>query len=155
MTGLHSPLPLWLWANIFVDIRFVFQIMDRTFLCHVIPQGAQFHSKRTNAEKFNPTKTAFEIVISIRCTTNRTQRFNYIVISIIQHIKIYYIFINPLHIYLLRIYVLIIKTRGGAVGWGTALQAGRSRVRFPLVSLEIFINVILPAALWSWGRLSL
>jgi len=26
--------------------------------------------------------------------------------------------------------------RGGAVGWGTALQAGRSPVRFPLVSLK-------------------
>ena len=25
--------------------------------------------------------------------------------------------------------------RGGAVGWGTALQVGRSRVRFPMVSL--------------------
>ena len=30
--------------------------------------------------------------------------------------------------------------RGGAVGWGTALQAGRSRVRFPMVSLEFFID---------------
>ena len=29
--------------------------------------------------------------------------------------------------------------RGGAVGWGTALQAGRSRVRYPMVSLEFFI----------------
>ena len=28
--------------------------------------------------------------------------------------------------------------RGGAVGWGTALQAGRLRVRFPMVSLESF-----------------
>jgi hypothetical protein len=28
--------------------------------------------------------------------------------------------------------------RGGAVGLGTALQAGRSRVRFPMVSLKIF-----------------
>ena len=27
---------------------------------------------------------------------------------------------------------------GSAVGWGTALQAGRSRVRFPMVSLEFF-----------------
>ena len=27
---------------------------------------------------------------------------------------------------------------GGAVSWGTALQAGRSRLRFPMVSLEIF-----------------
>jgi len=25
--------------------------------------------------------------------------------------------------------------RGGAVGWGTALRAGRSRVRFPMVPL--------------------
>jgi hypothetical protein len=44
---------------------------------------------------------------------------------------------------------------GGAVGWGTALLAGRSRVRFPMVSLEIFIDLILQAALWPWGPLSL
>ena len=45
--------------------------------------------------------------------------------------------------------------RGSAVGRGTALQVGRSRVRFPMVSLEVFIDIILPAALWPWGRLSL
>ena len=31
--------------------------------------------------------------------------------------------------------------RGGTVGWGTALQAGRWRVRFPVVSLEFLIDL--------------
>jgi hypothetical protein len=31
---------------------------------------------------------------------------------------------------------------------GTALQAVRSRVRFPKLSLEFFLDKILPAALW-------
>jgi hypothetical protein len=29
-------------------------------------------------------------------------------------------------------------TRGGAVGWGTALQGGTLRFHFPIVSLEFF-----------------
>ena len=47
------------------------------------------------------------------------------------------------------------EAQGDAVGWGTALQTGRSPVRFPMVSLEFFIDIILPAALWPWGWLSL
>jgi len=41
--------------------------------------------------------------------------------------------------------------RGGADSSGTALQAGRSRVRFQMVTLEFFIDIILPAALWPLG----
>jgi hypothetical protein len=40
--------------------------------------------------------------------------------------------------------------RDSAVGWGTALQLGRSRVR-----LEFFIDIILPAAQWPWDWLGL
>ena len=47
-----------------------------------------------------------------------------------------------------------IRGRGGASSWGTALQAWRSRVWFPMLSLEFFIDIILLAALWLWGRLS-
>jgi hypothetical protein len=43
--------------------------------------------------------------------------------------------------------MLNLAARGGAVGWGIALQAGRL--------LEFFIDIIPPAALWPWGRLSL
>ena len=48
-----------------------------------------------------------------------------------------------------------IGVRGGAVGCSTLLQAGRSPVRFPVASLEFFIDIILPAALWPSSPLSL
>jgi cell shape-determining protein MreD len=34
---------------------------------------------------------------------------------------------------------------------GVEVEAGRSRFRFPMVSLEFFIDKILPTALWPWG----
>jgi hypothetical protein len=49
----------------------------------------------------------------------------------------------------------IMGARGNAVGWGTALQVGISRFGFPMVSVEFFIDIILPAALWPWFWLSL
>jgi hypothetical protein len=45
--------------------------------------------------------------------------------------------------------------RDSAVGWGNALQVGRSWVRFPMVSMEFFIGIVVPPALWPWGQLSL
>jgi hypothetical protein len=41
--------------------------------------------------------------------------------------------------------------RGSVDDWGTVLETGRSRVRFPLTSLDISIDLTLPAALWPWG----
>jgi hypothetical protein len=35
------------------------------------------------------------------------------------------------------------------------LQVGRLWVQYPIVSLEFFIDVIFPSALWPWDRLSL
>jgi hypothetical protein len=60
-------------------------------------------------------------------------------------------------IYTLSILAITCAGRGmrSRSGWGTALQIGRPRVRFPMVLLECFIDIILPVTLWSWGRLSL
>jgi len=35
------------------------------------------------------------------------------------------------------------------------LQSGRSPFQLPMVSLQFFIDIIFPAAIWSWVRLSL
>ena len=56
--------------------------------------------------------------------------------------------------YKLYVTIYAVRARGGAVGWSNVLQAGRSRVRFPMVS-EFFIDLILPAAIWPLIRLSL
>ena len=56
------------------------------------------------------------------------------------------------------IFAFIFKTprlHRDAVGWSTALQTGSSWVRFRIGSLEFFIDLILPAALWPWVRISL
>jgi len=49
--------------------------------------------------------------------------------------------------------ILTMHIRGAR--WRTRLQTGRSRVRFPMVSLEFFSDIFLPVELWPWGRPSL
>jgi hypothetical protein len=45
--------------------------------------------------------------------------------------------------------------RGSVVGWGAVLQAGRSRVRFSMISLDFPIDLTLRAALWPGRRVRL
>jgi len=47
--------------------------------------------------------------------------------------------------------MLLGHAAGGAIVWGTVLQAGRSRVRFPMVSLEFFIDIFLPDRTMALG----
>ena len=70
-------------------------------------------------------------------------------------IPVYYSLSPKIVAYFLCLFFFGPGIRGGAVGSGTALQAGRSRVRFPMVQLEFFIDIIPPASRWFWGRLSL
>ena len=60
---------------------------------------------------------------------------------------------SPLVTYILYPFVLLqgMGAHGGAVGLGNALQARRLWVFSPMVSLEFFIDTILPATLWPWG----
>jgi hypothetical protein len=45
--------------------------------------------------------------------------------------------------------------RCSVIGWGTTLQAGRSRVRFPMTSLDFSVYLIFPAALWPLTEMSI
>ena len=60
------------------------------------------------------------------------------------------IIIITIIIIIFRIIIIIIIC-GFGIRFHSALQAGRSLVRFRLVSLEFFSDIILPAALWPWG----
>jgi len=53
------------------------------------------------------------------------------------------------------VFPLYLKTLTDVPKWRPAHCPGRSRLRFTMESLEFFIDLIRPATLWPWGRLSL
>ena len=59
--------------------------------------------------------------------------------------------LSRIHIHICVCVYICIHTygvRGGAVEWRATLQAGTSRVRFPIWSFGFFINLIIPSAIW-------
>jgi len=57
---------------------------------------------------------------------------------------------NCANVYTLR---TCLGESSGAAGWSPTLQNKRSRVRFRMLLLKFLIELILPATLWSCGRL--
>jgi hypothetical protein len=47
------------------------------------------------------------------------------------------------------------RARGSVVGWGTMLQAGRSRVRVPMRTLNFWDDLIIAAVLWPFNDFTL
>jgi hypothetical protein len=58
-------------------------------------------------------------------------------------------------LWLIHHHPLFVRSRSSLVGWGTALQVRSFQVLFLIMSLKFFIDIILLAALWHWGWLSL
>jgi hypothetical protein len=95
-------------------------------LCYLLKLFAEGRKIR---DSLYSATTYFDIIISL----GRPYRFSdaHLVVNVLLNVAPY------------SLVIAYVYQRGGAVGLGTVLQAGRSRVRFPMVSLEFFIYIIL------------
>ena len=100
----------------------------------------------TGAVSFNQITIESSTLISNMCSSRPTMGET-------EHLGLLWMSVNCLNSYVKGIY----KLRGPRwySGLGAVLQIGRSLVRFQMVSLEFFIDIILPIEHWPWDRLSL
>ena len=73
--------------------------------------------------------------------------FIYVCVCISLYIYTYLWICTNIYVYY-RKYICTLRTRSGAVGWDTAIPAGRSPVQFPMVSMDF--SLTLPVTLWPW-----
>jgi hypothetical protein len=123
----HSPVqPINIWWGVQITKLIITQF---SLVCyHVL----HFRPKTSSSRTYSPTPSAYLLPSTWKA-------------------KFHTYFTLQANLY----FVHLVFYSGGAVGWGTALQAGRSRVHFPMVSPEYFIDIILQHALWPWCWLSL
>ena len=109
-------------------------------------------------EKVNWVDGCEEYLVTVPSYSYRYSPCSYVLYNLVfyVHIHTFHLVATPLFsiFSILLIIYLRYSLRRGA-GWisgqGTTLRTGRSRVPFPLVSLEFFSDIILPVALWPWG----
>ena len=73
------------------------------------------------------------------------------------HAEILLVKLRIVHTYTCRIIfrtAFNVPSYFGARSRGTELQGGRSQDQYPMGYLRNFIDLMFPAALWPWGRIS-
>jgi hypothetical protein len=113
-------------------------------VCIALSRGAKFSKHLETTFKFYVPDDCNEAVpyrgpTTIRCHRTKTIR---------EDLCTLILFTNHSKCNVLQSLFRYSGTWRGVVTWGTALQARSSRVHFPMVSLEFFMNILLPAVLW-------
>jgi hypothetical protein len=127
-------------------VKFSSPNMPSTWLIFLYPHT---HTKLSESLTFIRTREREREKVHCKCSVVYNTLYYYFSVGNVLLCVIYQL--NLLYLCILHEYH---GTRWRS-GWGTALQTRRSRDRFPMVSLEFFIDTILPVTLWPWGWLSL
>jgi hypothetical protein len=123
------PLIQWLWI---VKCQ---EFVDRDHTCFIFPAFSWNRNCGNQQELQSGEHIAFW-VSKLDSSEQKTE---------IPRLSVYLVYC-----YLFIVYLMMISAaRGGAVGWGTVLQVGRLRVRFPMETTEPLTEMSTSAV--SWG----